>query len=86
LSSINKASEFRQICRIKKITDNHLSLDRPLRYDIKTAWKPELRKYDPRIEEVGIEGIGFEFPKNDYAGHFSEVGYNAIAAQQVAHC
>ncbi len=86
LTAITKASEYRQFCRIIKIEGKKIHLDRPLRYDLKAAWKPELRKYDPGLQEVGIEGIGFEFPANDYEGHFSEQGYNAIAAQQVAHC
>lgn len=86
LSSITKPSVYRQICRVEKIDGNKLSLDRPLRYDLKSDWTPELRKYDPRLEEVGIEGIGFVFPEQDYEGHFTEVGYNAISLQQVANC
>lgn len=74
------------MCRIRNIEGNRISLDRPLRYDLSRNFKPELRRYDPRLEECGIEGIGFEFPKQPYGGHFSERGFNAIAIQTAVNC
>ena len=31
------------------------------------------------VEEIGIEHLAFEFPVTPYKGHFTELGYNAIA-------
>jgi len=53
--------------------------DRPLRTDVRPAWQPTLYPAQSAAEEIGIEHLSFEFPVTPYRGHFTELGYNAIA-------
>lgn len=74
------------VSRITAIDDNRITLDRPLRCDLKLAWKPRLRAYRPSVTGSGVEDLGFEFPVTPYKGHFSELGFNPIALNGVADC
>lgn len=65
---------------------NEIHFDRPLRTDVRLSWRPTLYLASSSAEEVGIEGISFEFPPTPYAGHFTEVGYNAIAMSGTRNC
>ncbi|MCL4218627.1 MAG: hypothetical protein KJ052_16700, partial [Candidatus Hydrogenedentes bacterium] len=56
------------------------------RFDIEARWKPAILRFDPTVTECGIEDLRFEFPNTPYAGHFTELGYNAYAISQAAHC
>ena len=38
------------------------------------------------MRESGVENLCFEFPNTPYKGHFTELGYNAIAMSKVADC
>lgn len=87
LSDMASGKEERhQVCRITSIEGDKITLDRPLRFDLRESFRPQLRKYDPRLQECGVEKIGFEFPEEPYHGHFTEEGYNAISIQQAVHC
>lgn len=61
-------------------------IDRPLRTAVRRAWEPSLRRAEGGVEESGIEDIGFAFPVRPYTGHFSELGFNAIAVQGARNC
>ena len=76
------------ICRIRAVEpDAHrIRFDRPLRIDVRLEWKPRIYPASSSVEEVGIEGFGFAFPDTPYGGHFTEVGYNALAMSGVRHC
>lgn len=74
------------VARITSIDGNDITLDRPLRFDIEARWKPAILRFDPTVTECGIEDLRFEFPNTPYAGHFTELGYNAYAISQAAHC
>ncbi len=74
------------ICRITRIDGDRVHLDRPLRCDVRGAWHPQLRSFEPTVTESGIENICFEFPNQPYQGHFTELGFNAIALSGVADC
>jgi hypothetical protein len=65
---------------------HRIQLDRPLTTDVKTRWSPRVYKASSSVEEVGIERLTFEFPKTAYAGHFTELGYNAIAMVGTRNC
>lgn len=60
--------------------------DRPLRTDVRLEWSPVLTPARSSVEEVGIEHLAFEFPVTPYQGHFTELGYNAIAYSGVRNC
>ena len=74
------------IARIIAINGKTLTLDRPLRFDLRTDWKPTLNLLTVEVTESGVESLGFEFPNEPYEGHFSELGYNAFAIQRAMHC
>ncbi len=64
--------------KIAAISGNEITLERPLRYDVKTQWTPEIRSFSGQLEEVGLEGFKMEFPVRQYQGHFNEDGFNGI--------
>lgn len=74
------------VCRITAITGNRVSLDRPLRWDMRPEWKPQLRAFAPTVTGSGVEHLTFEFPVTPYQGHFTELGFNPVALSGVAHC
>jgi hypothetical protein len=74
------------VCRITRIDGNRVHFDRPLRCDLMAAWRPQIRSFEPTVSESGVENIGFEFPNAPYQGHFTELGFNAIALSGVADC
>ncbi len=74
------------VTRVTGVKDGLLALDRPLRIDIRPEWKPKVYLYQPDVTNSGIEELSFEFPERTYGGHFSELGFNAVAFNGVAHC
>jgi hypothetical protein len=74
------------VSRIRSAADGRLTLERPLRTDVRPEWDPEVRLFQPSVTECGVEDLGFDFPPRKYGGHFSELGFNAVAFSGVAHC
>ncbi|RYX83638.1 hypothetical protein EON83_13620 [bacterium] len=74
------------VAQVTAVDGNTLTLDRPLRTDIRLAWKPQLWSYQPTVQEVGLENLGFVFPGKTYPGHLKEEGFNATYFKQVANC
>jgi Pectate lyase superfamily protein len=75
-------------CRVTKVdaAARRIEFDRPLRTDVRPEWQPTLWAAASSTEEVGIENLGFEFPNTPYQGHFTEVGYNAVAISGARNC
>ncbi len=69
------------IARVVKVDRKarRIVFDRPLRTDVRLEWEPTLYPAKSTTEEIGIEHLAFEFPVTPYQGHFTELGYNAIA-------
>ncbi|MDZ4800829.1 MAG: glycosyl hydrolase family 28-related protein [Bryobacteraceae bacterium] len=74
------------IVGIRSIRAESITIDRPLRFDIRAAWKPEVLSFEPTVTECGVEDLRFEFPAPEYKGHFTELGQNPVALQGVADC
>ena len=74
------------VCRIVSVKGDELQLDRPLRFDVKPEGQPRVVSFEPTVSESGVENLGFEFPVTRYAGHFTELGYNAVAFSAVSNC
>ncbi|MGM0487167.1 MAG: glycosyl hydrolase family 28-related protein [Planctomycetota bacterium] len=76
------------IARVTRVQPDskQLVFDRPLRTDVRLEWNPVLTPASSSVEEVGIEHLSFEFPVTPYKGHFTELGYNAIAYGGVRNC
>lgn len=76
----------RVVARIEQIVGNEVTLNRPLRWDIRSRWNPTLRGFLPRVHDVGIEGVTISFDAVAYEGHFTEQGRNAIAFNGTSDC
>ncbi len=83
---IKKAIRTRLVSRIASIDGKRVTLERPLRFDLRAEWKPVLKTVDPSVSEVGIEDLSIEFPVKPYQGHFTERGLNGIAMTRVVNC
>lgn len=74
------------VTRVRAIRGDQITIERPLRIDLRPEWKPVVKEYAPSVTECGIEELAFEFPAREYGGHFSELGFNAVAFSGVADC
>ncbi len=76
------------IARVTKVdaAGKRIQFDRPLRTDVRSEWNPRIYEAASSVEEVGIEDLGFDFPELPYKGHFTELGYNAMAMSGVRNC
>jgi hypothetical protein len=86
LDKLNGRTHASLVARIVSIDGATLQIDRPLRFDVNEAWKPAVYRFAPTVTESGVEGIRFEFPNTPYGGHFTELGYNAVALTGTSHC
>ena len=85
-SKIKKPIRISMVCRVISTDGDQLTIDRPLRFDVRSAWQPEIHLDQPMVTEVGIENLTIAFPAQKYQGHFTEQGYNAIAFNNVYDC
>jgi hypothetical protein len=81
-----KSLDTKMLLRVVSVEGQRVRFDRPLRFDTRLEWRPEIRSFAPTVTECGIESLGFEFPTTQYRGHFKENGANAIELRQVANC
>jgi hypothetical protein len=72
--------------RILEIDGNKIKLQRPLRFDLQERWDPRVRRFAPTLQESGVENLTFRYPVTPYEGHFTELGYNAIAFYRAVNC
>lgn len=88
IDNVGRKSTESFIARIISVNQQRkeIRFDRPLRTDVRLSWRPTVYPAPSSVQEVGIEGISFEFPPTPYAGHFTEVGYNAIAMSGTRNC
>ncbi|QDT14331.1 glycosyl hydrolase family 28-related protein [Alienimonas californiensis] len=68
----------RQVARVVAVDGDRLTVDRPLRTDVRPVWTPTVRKFLPRSTECGLEELTIEFEPGPYRGHFKEDGYNGV--------
>ena len=76
----------RFLSRVKRSNGRTIELERPLPYDVKLEWSPQVHLFKPTINEVGLEHLSVRFPWSPYPGHFREKGYNALFFQDVSQC
>ncbi|MDA0708731.1 MAG: glycosyl hydrolase family 28-related protein [bacterium] len=72
--------------RVVRVAGNEIEVDRPLRVDVRMEWQPEIYGFEPSVEELGIEGLSFEFPGVPKKKHLVEEGFNAIQMTGVVNC
>ncbi|MBT3296840.1 MAG: right-handed parallel beta-helix repeat-containing protein [Verrucomicrobia bacterium] len=85
-TKFTKAVKVSMVSRVAAVSGKQVTLERPLRWDIRKGWKPTLKTFEPRVSEVGIEELAISFPLKPYQGHFSERGMNGIAMNGVSDC
>ncbi len=73
------------VAEIVAIDDNDITLNRPLRTDLRLAWRPEIRDYNPTVTDVGVEALTIEFADRRYEGHYNGYGSNGIFFKGVAN-
>lgn len=76
----------RFLSRVKSVSENEIELERPLPYDVRAEWSPEIHRFVPTVQEIGVEHLSIHFPWSAYAGHFREKGYNGLFFQSVSQC
>lgn len=84
--SKHRGARVSLVTRLTDVSPEAIQFERPLRWDVRTAWSPVVRQFKPTVHDVGVENLGFEFPADPYRGHFTELGFNAIAMSNVANC
>lgn len=81
-----KRLDTKMLLQVVALEPKRVRFNRPLRFETRPAWQPEICAFQPTVTESGIEELGFEFPPARYRGHFKENGANAIELRQVHHC
>jgi hypothetical protein len=76
----------RFLSRVKSVAGNQVELERPLPYDVRAEWTPEIHRFVPSVREFGVEHLSIHFPWTPYPGHFKEEGYNGLFFQNVSQC
>jgi hypothetical protein len=71
--------------RVEAVSGDRLTLERPLRLDVRPEWKPEVWSSAPSVQDVGLEDFTIEFPDSPYGGHFTEKGFNGVFFDGVHH-
>ncbi|MGC4074855.1 MAG: glycosyl hydrolase family 28-related protein [Nibricoccus sp.] len=84
--SKGKMLDTKMLMRVVAIAGDRVTFDRPLRFETRPEWKPEVQSFEPTVSESGIESLGFVFPATQYRGHFKENGANAIELLAVFNC
>ncbi len=73
-------------CRVVSLGKGQMTVDRYLPLEIHPDWNPRVLQFNPTVSECGIENLCFLFPKRQYKGHFTELGFNAIQFGAVVDC
>jgi hypothetical protein len=86
MNELRGRTRARLTTRLTAIDGNRITFDRPLPFDIESRWQPKVLQFEPTVTEVGVEDLAFEFPVQKYEGHFTELGFNAIAFAGAVDC
>ncbi|MFH1499160.1 MAG: glycosyl hydrolase family 28-related protein [Verrucomicrobiota bacterium] len=86
ISNLRGKTAASLVTRISRIDGPRVTLERPLRFDIRPEWSPIVRRFEPTVMDSGVEDLTFEFPAGPYEGHFTELGFNPLSFANVAHC
>ncbi len=70
------------VFKVTAIDGNTITLDRPLHVDVKQEWGAQVYRHEPTVQDVGVEGLTFEFEGVAKKAHNSEAGYNAVFLRQ----
>lgn len=68
-----------QPAAITGIDGEKIELNRPLRFELRPEWTPQLVKLADDSGEIGISDFTIRFPERPYRGHWLEDGLNGFA-------
>lgn len=71
--------------RVARVEEDQVVVERLVSLPLRGTWRPQLVRR-PHVTEVGVEGLGFAFPKTEYPGHLKERGYNGVAITSAIDC
>jgi len=74
------------VAKVAEIDGTRVRLDRPLRFDVRLEWDPQVRNSTASVVDSGVEGVTFEFPGVPKKAHLYEEGFNAVYLNKVHHC
>ncbi|KAL4458887.1 hypothetical protein ABPG75_013752 [Micractinium tetrahymenae] len=77
---------IRFVSRIVAVGPGWVQFERPLPYDIRTKWKPQLHRFNPAVVESGFENFSILFKWSPYPDHLDVKGNNGISLMDLAHC
>lgn len=81
--------EMKNLCdwvaRVTAVEGDTITLDRPLRLDVRPEWRAEVWSWKPTVENAGIESLSFEFAGPPKRKHLQEEGFNAIHVRGAAN-
>ena len=83
---LNGKTSISMILWIEGIKDNQVTFRPALRFDIRPEWRPQISRFEPTVQDAGLEELSIRFPVTAYKGHFTEVGHNGIAMSGVSDC
>jgi len=87
ISKERKVFSLKQTLTVVKLDGQAVTFDRPLRTDVNLEWTPQLKRYEPTLENCGVENLTIEFPAgNPYRGHWMEDGFNPVEIRGAAEC
>ena len=84
--TLSRSRTIEWVARVVRVEGDHVMVDRPLRLDVRPEWQATLHLYQPTVDEVGIEGVTFEFSGVEKKKHLLEEGFNAIQFSDVFNC
>jgi hypothetical protein len=73
------------VARVVAVDGRRVTLDRPLRLDLRSEWDPAAWTWIPQNENMGVEDLTFEFPGVPKKPHLLEEGFNAIQMSGVVN-
>ncbi len=73
------------VARVVAVDGRRVTLDRPLRLDLRPEWEPAAWTWIPQNEDMGVEDLSFEFPGVPKKPHLLEEGFNAIQMSGVVN-
>jgi hypothetical protein len=75
-----------RVVQVVAVEGKTITIDRPLRLEVRPEWQAEIWSWKPQVEESGIESLSFEFAGTPKRPHLQEEGFNAIQMHNVANC
>jgi hypothetical protein len=74
------------VAQVAEVDGARIRLDRPLRFDVRLEWDPQVRDSTATVSDSGVEGLAFAFPGVPKKAHLFEEGFNGVFFFNVEHC